>query len=73
MPAPGFVTLVAPPGSEQGPVAHGARGWECYRDPGNPHRWLVDVPAAVAPYFCAGRGFVLLSAEGRLPAGGRGM
>jgi hypothetical protein len=74
MPAPGFVTLVAPPGAREGMVAHGGRGWECYRDRTNPARWLVDVPADVAPYFCNGvGGFVLLERERFLPGGGRGM
>jgi hypothetical protein len=55
-------------------LTDGGRGWECYRDPVRPDRWLVDVPADVASHFCTGvGGFVLLEDEPFLPGGGRGM
>ena len=57
MAAPGYVTLICPPGAEQGPVSHGPFGWECCRDPAYPgRRFLVDVPEYCADHFCRGAG-----------------
>jgi hypothetical protein len=73
-PVDGYVSLICPPGGQENLASHGAFGWQAYPDPGNPGRWLVDVPAAVAPFFCNGvAGFVALEREKTLPSGGAGM
>jgi hypothetical protein len=56
-------------GAEENLVSHGAYGWQPYPDPGNPGRWLVDVPSEVAPFFAAvGPVLCCWSASGRYRA-----
>jgi hypothetical protein len=64
MAAPGYVTLIAPSGADQGPVSYGAFGFICYRERGTTGRLLVDVPDYTAHYFCdTGAGFVRADPE----------
>jgi hypothetical protein len=54
-----FVTLLCPPGAEQGPVSFGEVGYRAY--PFDPRAaatpWLVDVPREIAGHFLRTGGF----------------
>jgi hypothetical protein len=62
MPAPGFATLICPPGAEQAMVSFGECGYRPYmNDPADSETmWLVDVPMQHADAFCRTGGFKLL-------------
>jgi hypothetical protein len=62
MPAPGFVTLICPPGAEQATVSFGEFGYRPYMaNPQDPQtKWHVDVPVQHAEGFCRTGGFKLL-------------
>jgi hypothetical protein len=53
------ITLVCPPGAQDGKISHGDKEFPPYRkdhrDPNSP--WLVDVPLEVGRYLCWNAGF----------------
>jgi hypothetical protein len=59
--AMGFVNLVCPSGAENGPVSHGAIGWEAFPvRHRNQRLWLVRVPMHVYRHFTDhGAGFAI--------------
>jgi hypothetical protein len=59
---PGFITLICPPGAQDGKISHGEVEYLPYRENhSDPHsRWLVAVPREAARYFCDIGGFRLL-------------
>ncbi|HEY3909261.1 MAG TPA: hypothetical protein VGM07_05160 [Stellaceae bacterium] len=59
-----LVTLVCPPGAADAPISHGDRAFEPFREGGDRHgRWLVDVTAEAAIYFCRTGGFRRVSSD----------
>jgi predicted phosphoadenosine phosphosulfate sulfurtransferase len=58
----GFVTLICPPGAEQGAISQGATSWEPWHDHAS-GKWLVRVPSEVARHFTWNAGFYLAPPE----------
>jgi hypothetical protein len=59
----GWLTLVCPPGAQDGKISEGAEEFVPYRENHlNPSsRWLVRVPRHVAQHLCWNAGFYVLT------------
>jgi hypothetical protein len=66
------VTLIIPAGTLGYAISHGSREFPVYAHPDCSGRCVVDVPAAIAPYFLHNGGYQVMTKEVPAFSGGIG-